>query len=127
MLFLDRVIELEEATSARAIKNVSINEPYFQGHFPEKFIMPGSYLIEASAQLCALLFTSGGEGSASIGYLASVDHFKFILPVVPGDQLVLTVSCTGGIGEFKQARVEIEREGEIVANGTLLIVPMETN
>ena len=92
-LLVDRVVELDvEAQRIRAYKNVSINEPFFNGHFPEHPIMPGVLIIEAMAQTAAVLaFKTEGTvpDDDSTVYFASVDNVRFKRPVVPGDQLVM--------------------------------------
>jgi 3-hydroxyacyl-[acyl-carrier-protein] dehydratase len=95
-LLVDRVIELEPHVRLRAIKNVSFNEPYFQGHFPEHPVMPGVLVIEAMAQAAGLL-TQLSEARAKTAdqplyYLVKVDKARFSRVVVPGDQLVLEVA-----------------------------------
>lgn len=89
-LLVDRVINLEANKEAMGIKNVTINEPFFQGHFPGNPIMPGVLIIEALAQVGGVLaFGSGYKGDAV--YFMSIEKAKFRRPVVPGDQLKLSV------------------------------------
>lgn len=93
MLLIDRVINLETGLQATGIKNVSINEAFFQGHFPKKPVMPGVLIIEAMAQTAAVLVveTLGAEAEGKLVYFMSVENAKFRRPVVPGDQLNLLV------------------------------------
>ena len=96
-LLVDRVLELEPNKRVRAIKNVSANEPYFQGHFPGKPVMPGVLIIEALAQAGGLLthLSLIGDGAFkhdSLFFLVKVDNARFSRMVVPGDQLVLDVT-----------------------------------
>jgi 3-hydroxyacyl-[acyl-carrier-protein] dehydratase len=95
-LLVDRVIELEANKHIRAIKNVTINEPFFQGHFPAQPVMPGVLVIEAMAQAGGLLwqFSQGTtpEKSDRLFYLVKVDNARFSKMVVPGDQLELDVT-----------------------------------
>lgn len=92
-LLVDRVIEVEPGERLVAIKNVTINEPFFQGHFPEKPVMPGVLIIEALAQATGLLAMESEEvAGKAIYYLVGVDKARFKRPVVPGDQLHLEVS-----------------------------------
>jgi 3-hydroxyacyl-[acyl-carrier-protein] dehydratase len=94
-LLVDRVLELELNKRIRALKNVSINEPYFQGHFPHRPVMPGVLMIEALAQAAALLaFESTGDGvdENMVIYFAGIDGARFKRPVEPGDQLILDVT-----------------------------------
>ncbi|MBM4139165.1 MAG: 3-hydroxyacyl-ACP dehydratase FabZ [Nitrospira sp.] len=87
-LLVDRVKEFEPGQRLVAIKNVTINEPFFQGHFPGRPIMPGVLIIEAMAQAGGVLvFKSGGPVGRPLMYLAGIDEAKFRRPVVPGDQL----------------------------------------
>jgi 3-hydroxyacyl-[acyl-carrier-protein] dehydratase len=89
-LMVDRVVDIEENRKAVGIKNVTINEPFFQGHFPRNPIMPGVLIIEAMAQVSGILaFRSGIEGKST--YFLSIERAKFRKPVVPGDQLRLEV------------------------------------
>ncbi len=94
-LLIDRVIECELDKRIRALKNVSVNEPYFNGHFPYYKVMPGVLVVEAMAQAAAILsFRSMGikPDDKSVYYFAGIDRARFKKPVVPGDQLVLEVS-----------------------------------
>lgn len=93
-LLVDRVIELVPGTSIVALKNVTFNEPFFQGHFPGHPVMPGVLIVEALAQASGLLIGLSGTQTAKddrIFYLAKVDNARFLKPVVPGDQLRLEV------------------------------------
>jgi len=93
-LLVDRVIALEPGKSLTAIKNVTINEPFFQGHFPVRPVFPGVLIIEALAQATGLLaFKSGDQAppSHSLFYLVGIDNARFKQPVEPGDQLILEI------------------------------------
>jgi len=94
-LLIDRVIECELGKRIRALKNVSVNEPYFNGHFPYYKVMPGVLIVEAMAQAAAILsFRTMGikPDDKSVYYFAGIDKVRFKKPVMPGDQLVLEVS-----------------------------------
>jgi 3-hydroxyacyl-[acyl-carrier-protein] dehydratase len=94
ILLVDRVLELEPGKRIRALKNVSANEPFFQGHFPGRPVMPGVLMLEALAQAAALLsFETLGIGAddKTVYYFAGIDGARFKRPVVPGDQLLLDV------------------------------------
>jgi 3-hydroxyacyl-[acyl-carrier-protein] dehydratase len=96
-LLVDRVLEFNPGESLVGIKNVSVNEPYFQGHFPEKPVMPGVLIIEALAQATGLLaFSTGNKGAEreTLYYLVGIDNARFKQPVIPGDQLRLEVTVT---------------------------------
>lgn len=92
--FIDRVLEFEDGVRIVALKNVSINEPFFRGHFPEQPLMPGVLICEALAQAGALLAhrSTDGVGPGRVGVLAGLDRVRFRRPVVPGDQLRLEVA-----------------------------------
>jgi 3-hydroxyacyl-[acyl-carrier-protein] dehydratase len=94
-LLIDRVIECELGKRIRALKNVSVNEPYFNGHFPYYKVMPGVLIVEAMAQAAAILsFRTMGikPDDKSVYYFAGIDRARFKKPVMPGDQLILEVS-----------------------------------
>ena len=107
MLLVDRVLEMEANKSITALKNVTINEPFFQGHFPHHPVMPGVLILEALAQTAAILsFTSASEkaNSNAVYYLVGIDGARFKRPVEPGDQLTLEVEIErmkAGISKFK--------------------------
>jgi 3-hydroxyacyl-[acyl-carrier-protein] dehydratase len=96
-LLVDRVLDFEPGVSLQAIKNVTFNEPFFQGHFPEKPVMPGVLILEALAQATGLLaFNTESRGAErdTLYYLVGIDNARFKQPVVPGDQLYLSVTVT---------------------------------
>ena len=104
-LLVDRVIELEPYDHIVAIKNVSANEPHFNGHFPGHKIMPGVLIVEALAQTAAIMHLAVAENHGQIVYLTGVDKAKFRRPVVPGDTLRL------------EAKIEKMKEAEEVVPG----------
>ena len=123
ILMIDRVKECEPGRRIVALKNVSANEPYFQGHFPGRPIMPGVLILEAMAQAAGLLAFAARDAQAAdetIYYYVGIDNARFKKPVVPGDQLELEVSVERimrGIGKFAcVARVG----GQVVAEATIL-------
>ena len=93
MLMVDRIVELNLDKSAVGIKNVSINEPFFQGHFPSEPVMPGVLIVEAMAQTAAVLVvaTFGPESEGKLVYFMSIDGVRFRRPLMPGDRLELHV------------------------------------
>ncbi len=123
ILLVDRVLELKKNDSIRALKNVSINEPYFSGHFPQRPVMPGVLMIEALAQAAAILgFETLGITPAdnALFYFAGIDGARFKRPVEPGDQLILEVKLDrqkSGIFKFK-ARATVD--GELAVEADLL-------
>jgi len=123
MLMIDRVLVREPGKRIVALKNVSASEPYFQGHFPGRPIMPGVLILEGMAQAALLLAFGGREphaGEDQIYYYVGIDNARFKRPVVPGDQLELEVALDRllrGIGKFTcVARVG----GDTVAQATIL-------
>lgn len=113
MLLVDRVLSWESGNKIKAIKNVTINEDFFNGHFPHKPVMPGVIMIEALAQTAALLsFLTMGKkpDDSSVVYFAGIDGARFKRPVVPGDQLVMEVEIirqARGIWKYK-ARATVD-------------------
>lgn len=102
-LMVDRIIELEEDKMAVGIKNVSVNEGFFQGHFPQQPIMPGVLQIEAMAQVAGILLFHSQKDNKSLGFFRAIENVKFRRPVVPGDQLRLEVQLDkkkGGLARF---------------------------
>jgi 3-hydroxyacyl-[acyl-carrier-protein] dehydratase len=106
-LLVDRVLEFEKNVRIKALKNVTINEPFFNGHFPARPVMPGVLMLEALAQAAALLsFESMGTepGDDTVVYFAGIDGARFKRPVVPGDQLILEAfidRAKSGIYKYK--------------------------
>jgi 3-hydroxyacyl-[acyl-carrier-protein] dehydratase len=103
ILLVDRVLELQEGKFLRGLKNVSVNEPFFQGHYPGEPIMPGVLILEAIAQAGAIMFLSDPAYAGKVPLIGSIDHSKFKRPVVPGDQLISEVELLwfrAGIGRF---------------------------
>lgn len=122
-LLVDRVLEIVKGEHITALKNVTINEPFFPGHYPHHPVMPGVLVIEALAQSAAILsFQSLGDkpDSKSVYYFLGIDNARFKRPVVPGDQLILEVAITAnrrGIWKFSgTAKVD----GKIAAEAQLM-------
>ena len=122
-LLVDRVLEIVKGERITALKNVTINEPFFPGHYPHHPVMPGVLVIEALAQTAAILsFQSLGDkpDSKSVYYFLGIDNARFKRPVVPGDQLILEISITAnrrGIWKFSgTAKVD----GKIAAEAQLM-------
>lgn len=113
ILLVDRVLELEKGKQIKALKNVSINEPFFTGHFPHRPVMPGVLMLEALAQASAILIleTTGVQvDDKSVYYFVGIDGARFKRPVEPGDQLMLHAEIDrnrGGIFKFK-ARATVD-------------------
>jgi len=130
MLLVDRVLEIEHGVRIKALKNVSINEPYFIGHFPVRPVMPGVLILEALAQTSALLsFESMATepGDDTVVYFVGVDGARFKRPVEPGDQLILEASIErvkGGIYKYK-TRASVD--GETAAEAELMCTMRKIN
>ena len=113
LLMVDRIVELTLNEKAVGLKNVTINEPFFQGHFPRDAVMPGVLIIESMAQTAAVLVVETLEGAAAgkLVYFMTVDDARFRKPVFPGDQLMIEVSKLRSRGNFWKFRGEA-RVGE---------------
>jgi UDP-3-O-[3-hydroxymyristoyl] N-acetylglucosamine deacetylase/3-hydroxyacyl-[acyl-carrier-protein] dehydratase len=119
MLLLDRVVEMEGDRRAVGIKNVTINEPYFQGHYPRQPIMPGVLIIESMAQLGGLLLSQKLEHTGKVAVLLSLDRVKFRRPVVPGDQLVIEALAIRVKARTGQTQCRATVGGELVAEASI--------
>ena len=127
-LLIDRVISIEKGKRAVAIKNVSISEPYFQGHFPGMPIMPGVLIIEAMAQLGGvLLMQMAPENHNSLALLTGVDKVRFRRKVVPGDQLFLEAEILKIHGKMGKIKTLARVEQQIVSEGELLFCLAEVD
>ena len=120
MLMVDKVTEMVPAESAIGIKNVSINEPFFQGHFPSEPVMPGVLIIEAMAQTAAVLVvaTFGGESEGKLVYFMSIDGVRFRRPVLPGDRLELHVKKVQNRGNVWKFDGKAIVDGKVAAQAT---------
>ncbi|MBD5082174.1 MAG: 3-hydroxyacyl-ACP dehydratase FabZ [Ruminococcaceae bacterium] len=123
---IEKVLELEPDQRAVGIKNVSVNEPYFVGHFPDFPIMPGVLVTEACAQLCSLVIDPEKSNDPNVIFvLLKIKDFKFVKPVVPGDTLVIEVNKTldsSGLYEFSAV---VKVEDTIKAKGTLMFTAVD--
>jgi 3-hydroxyacyl-[acyl-carrier-protein] dehydratase len=117
MLLIDRVLECEPGKRIRALKNVSVNEPFFNGHFPYYKVMPGVFIVEAMAQAAAILsFRTMGikPDEKSVYYFAGIDRARFKKPVLPGDQLQIEVTLE------RQVRSVVKYAGKAYVGDTLV-------
>ena len=122
-LMVDRVLECRAGESIRALKNVTFNEPYFMGHFPQRPVMPGVMIIEALAQTAGILaFVTGGvvPNADTKFYFVGIDKARFRKPVVPGDLLMLEVVPLRKGGAIWKLRGEAKVDGVVVAEAELL-------
>lgn len=118
-LLIDRVVDIEE-TKITAIKNVTVNESFFQGHFPDHPVMPGVLIIEALAQTLGVLVLRREENRGKMAYFASINNVKFRKPVFPGDTLLLDIEVTKYKTKIVQAH-GVAKVGEaIVGEADLL-------
>lgn len=120
-LLIDRIVEMEKGKSIVAIKNVTYNEHFFQGHFPQQKVMPGVLLIEALAQAGGILiFHSIPEPEKVLLFMSKVDNAKFRKPVVPGDQLRLEAEILKLKSKFCQMKGKVYVDEELVAEGEVM-------
>jgi len=119
-LLIDRVLEVSaDGKSAVAVKNVTINEPFFQGHFPEYPIMPGVLVVEALAQAASAALLPPEARQGKLGVLGGLDGFRFRRPVRPGDVLRLEVSLTRLRGPVGKVAGRATVDGQLVAEGEI--------
>lgn len=128
-LLIDRVLEVEEGKRIKALKNITVNEPFFQGHFPNKSVMPGVLIIEAFAQAAALLgalgFNESRTSEDDLYYLVGVDKTRFRKPVGPGDQLILDVEFLTVKRNIWKFQASAHVDSKLVASSELLTTLME--
>jgi len=122
-LLVDRVLSLDPGKSITALKNVTINEPFFPGHYPHHPVMPGVLIIEAMAQVAALLsFKSMGSkpDEKTVYYFAGIDGARFKRPVGPGDQLIIKVALTRSMRGLYKFSAQAEVDDQLVAEAELM-------
>ena len=121
-LLIDRILDFTENKSVTALKNVSINEAQFQGHFPGNPILPGVYIIEHMAQAACFLLSksSGGLQENTTYFLGRVNRISFTKPVVPGDQLITTVTIETKFGDNAAVSAKALVDGKVVAKGEMM-------
>lgn len=120
MLLVDRILEFVPGESAVGLKNVTINESFFQGHFPGAPVMPGVLIVEAMAQTAGILVvqTMGTAGTHKLVYFMTIDEAKFRKPVVPGDSLHIHVTCLKSRGNVWKFHGEAKVDGVLCAEAT---------
>lgn len=117
---IEKVTEYVPNESATGIKNVSVNEPYFMGHFPGTPIMPGVLIVESCAQLCSIVIDKEeGALDDTLYVLLKIDGFKFVKPVIPGDQLVISVNKTRQGGALVVFDCVVKVDDKVYAKGSL--------
>ncbi len=120
MLMVDRVVDMVPDKSAIGIKNVTINEPHFQGHFPQRPVMPGVMIVEAMAQTAAVLVvhTLGGDSEGKLVYFMTIEGARFRKPVGPGDTMRIHVEKQKSRGNVWKFSAEAKVDGAVVAEAT---------
>ena len=118
-LLVDRITELKPGEKASGLKNVTINEPFFQGHFPGEPIMPGVMIVEALAQVGAVAVLSMPENENKLALFTGINNFRFKQMVKPGDQLELEIEMTKIRGGLGKGEAKAQVEGKTVASGEL--------
>lgn len=118
---VDRIIDYTPGESAVGIKNVTFNEPHFQGHFPGRPLMPGVLIVEAMAQVGGVVLSQLPGVDGRLCVFAGIDKVKFRRPVVPGDQLIITTELLAlKGGRFGKMKSRAEVEGQLACEGTLM-------
>ena len=118
-LLVDRVLEVDPGKSAKGFKNLTANEPFFQGHFPFRGIMPGVLMVEALAQLASITILLKEEFKGSLGVFTGIDGFKFRTMVEPGDRLDLEVELLKMRGPLGKLRGVARVDGKVAAEGEI--------
>ncbi|MCG3150687.1 MAG: hypothetical protein PCFJNLEI_04178 [Verrucomicrobiae bacterium] len=124
-LMIDRILKIEGEQKIVALKNVSINEPYFQGHFPGHPIMPGVLQLEAMAQAAGILMLRAGENAGKVAYFMSANNVKWRKPVRPGDQVVIEIEMGKARGKIAKANGICKVAGEVVSEAEVMFAVMD--
>lgn len=119
-LLVDKILEVEEGKRVVGQKNVTINEPFFQGHFPDYPVMPGVLIVEALAQVGAIAVLGMEENEGKLGFLAGIDRCRFKRQVKPGDQLTLEVEITRMRGPIGKGKGIATVDGEIACEAEIM-------
>jgi len=124
-LFIDKIISLKEGKHATGVKNVSINDYFFKGHFPGKPIMPGVLIVEAMAQVGGVMMLAAQENRGKLAYFLAANNIKFRKTVVPGDQLILEVEAGRIKSKTGQVHAKALVDGKVVAEADLMFALVE--
>ncbi len=122
---VERVLDVVPGESVTALKNVSVNEPYFMGHFPDAPIMPGVLVIESAAQACSLAIEADGTDESTIYVLLKVKDFKFVKPIIPGDTMIINCKKTMGSAGLYSFAVTISVNDKVRAKGELMFTTVD--
>ena len=122
---VERVLDVVPGESVTALKNVSVNEPYFMGHFPDAPIMPGVLVIESAAQACSLAIEADGTDESTIYVLLKVKDFKFVKPIIPGDTMIINCKKTMGSAGLYSFAVTISVNDKERAKGELMFTAVD--
>lgn len=122
---IERVTELVPGQSAVGTKTVSINDPWFAGHFPDAPILPGVLIVETCAQLCSLTVESEGDDESKLYVLLKVDNFKFLKPVLPGDVMTVSVTKKSAGGPLISFDATVTVDGQLRSKGSLAFTAID--
>ncbi len=127
-LLVDRVLDIVPGESATGLKNISMNEPHFQGHFPTSPVMPGVLIIEAMAQTAAVIVVSllGNAAEGKLVYFMAIENARFRKPVVPGDQLMIFCKKERQRGNVWKFAGEAKVDGSVVAEASFTAMIMDS-
>jgi 3-hydroxyacyl-[acyl-carrier-protein] dehydratase len=119
MLLVDRILELTPGERVVGLKNVTINEPFFDGHFPGQAVMPGVLILESMAQVAGLIMLAIPEHKGKVPFLGGIDKVRFLKPVVPGDTLVTEATLGAVRGTIGKVKLQAFVAGKLVARGEM--------
>ena len=120
MLLVDRILELEPGKRAVGLKNVTINEDFFNGHFPNQAMMPGVLILEAMAQVAGVLLSQDPDNANKLAVIGTIENAKFRKPVVPGDSLITEAELITVRGSFGKVKLVGRVQNEVVAQCEML-------
>ncbi len=120
MLLVDRILEMDPGKRVVGLKNVSINEPFFVGHWPGQPVMPGVLIIECMAQVAAIMMLSVPDHESQLAYIAGIDKVRFRKPVVPGDALIIEVIMLKKRGAMGVVGLKAHVDGDLIVEGEIM-------
>ncbi len=126
-LMVDRILEMEPGKRAVGIKNVTVNEPFFQGHWPDMPVMPGVLILEAMAQVGGVLLLAQADNEGKQAYIGGVDKVRFRRRVVPGDRLLIEVEIVKVKGDIGRVSATAKVDGQVAGEGlfSFALTPLE--